>query len=324
MQDYLQELTQTKGYLTYAEFVQEAVYHPEFGYYTADRNRVGKTPDSDFYTSMSLGKTFGKLVLESVHKLMGQRELAEYTFVEIAAEPETSVLIDLDHCFADHQIIRLGDPLLLSSDKCVVFSNEWLDAQPFHRLVFRQGKWRELGVKIGEDSLEEIELEVPSEEVQPWLVRLPEQYYEDYHFDVPSGAELILDEIMQQNWTGLFLTLDYGKSLQELLEITPQGTARAYYRHHQSNDLLKQPGQQDLTCHLCWDWLETTMAKHSFDEISTIRQESLFMRYATSAIQQILENPEYPQETGRIKELLHPSHMGHRFQALYGIRTKKH
>ena len=110
MQDYLQELAQPKGFLTYAEFIQEALYHPEFGYYTADRHRVGKTPDSDFYTSMSLGKTFGKLVWESVQKLMGQRELAEYTFVEIAAEPETSVLKDLDHCFADHQIIRLGSP----------------------------------------------------------------------------------------------------------------------------------------------------------------------------------------------------------------------
>lgn len=323
MHSYLQKLARIRGFLTYHEFVQEALYHPDWGYYLSSRDRVGKSPDTDFYTSMSLGATFGKLILESIKNLIPDEDLSKYTFVEIAAEPETSVFLDINHPFQDHLVIRLGDSISVSG-QVVVFSNEWLDAQPFHRLVFRNGVWREIVVKVEDGELKECELEEFTTDVRKWVKRLPQEYFEGYHMDVPSGAETMLDQLLSQDWSGLFLTLDYGKSLQELLEVTPQGTARAYYRHQQSNDLLASPGKQDLTCHLCWDWLESLLEEYSFNNVRTIRQESLFMRHASKAIQEILENSTNPQETGRIKELLHPSHFGHKFQALYGIRTKKH
>mgnify|MGYP003347625901 CR=1 FL=1 len=71
---------------------------------------------------------------------------------------------------------------------------------------------------------------------------------------VAAAATALLETIAAQPWTGLFLTCDYGRSLHELLTEYPAGTARAYHRHRQSNDLLAQPGEQDLTRHLCWDW----------------------------------------------------------------------
>ena len=319
----LEDLAQDRGYLTYEQFSRIALYDADHGYYTARRQRVGKTPEADFYTSMSLGPMFGKLVVAAIQSLLHEEELSGYTFVEIAAEPETSLLNGVEHSFAQHRIIRLGDPLQVEG-RAVVFSNEWLDAQPFHRLVFKEGTWKEVAIQVVGDDLQEILLDAPSRELQPWIEQLPPQTLEGYHFDVPTGAEFALSQLLSQDWSGLFLTLDYGKTLQELVECTPQGTARAYSRHQQSPDLLAQPGEQDLTCHLCWDWLENLLERNDFSEVQTLRQESLFMRHASHAIRQIMEQATSPQDSGKLKELLHPAHLGHTFQALCGIRAKKH
>ena len=319
----LQEKAEHNGYITYRQFIQIALYDPEYGYYTAKKQRVGKTPHTDFYTSMSIGPLFGKLVVTAIQSLLFEENLSSYTFVEIAAEPETSLLNGVVSPFGQHQIIRLGDPLEVTG-RVVVFSNEWLDAQPFHRLVFKDGSWKEIVIQVEENYLKETHLDVPSEELQPWIEKLPKQSLSGYHFDVPTGAEKTLDHLLSQDWSGLFLTLDYGKTLQELVEYTPQGTARAYSRHQQSPDLLAQPGEQDLTCHLCWDWLENLLQKHNFRDVQTLRQESLLMRHASTAIRDLLETPTSTQDSGKLKELLHPAHLGHTFQALAAIRGKKH
>ena len=319
----LKEQAKQNGYLTYGQFSQIALYDSEHGYYTALRQRVGKSPDADFYTSMSLGPMFGNLIVAAIQSLLGDEELSDYTFFEIAAEPGTSLLNGVEHPFAHHQILRLGDPLKVEG-RAVVFSNEWLDAQPFHRLVFEDGSWKELAIEVEGENLKEIHLDEPSAELQPWIEQLPRQSLSGYHFDVPTGAEIALKQLLSQDWCGFFLTLDYGKTFQELVECTPQGTARAYSKHKQSANLLANPGEQDLTCHLCWDWLESLMEQNGFSDVQTLRQESLFMRHASSAIQAILEHSTSHSDSGKLKELLHPAHLGHTFQALCGIRTKKH
>ena len=62
------------------------------------------------------------------------------------------------------------------------------------------------------------------------------------------------------------------------------GTVRAYYRHSQSNDLLARPGEQDLTCHVCWDWLASALRRHGFAEPALDFQETFFVRHAGDLI----------------------------------------
>ncbi len=319
MLEKLKSLADTNGLLTYAEFVQTALYDPDLGYYSRLQQRVGKTPNADFYTSTSMGPLFGRLVAESAKTLLQEQEPGEFTFIEIGAEPESSVLDGVIHPFKEARTLRLGDPIRVNG-KVIVFANEWLDAQPFNRLVFEDGKWREIGVNIADEKLSEVRLESVSREILPYLDELPDKQPNGYHVDIPSGASQRLKDLVEQDWEGLFLTLDYGKSKAELLESTPQGTARAYRNHKQSSELLSNPGEQDLTCHLCWDWLEAILTGNRFQDVGTLRQESLFMRYAEGPIKEVLENQSDLKEKGRLMELLHPAHLGLKFQALRGFR----
>lgn len=293
-----------------------ALYDDEVGYYRRERKRVGYGRDTDFYTSSSPGDVFGELIAAATTRLLGPQRAAKATFVEIGAEDDGGILAGVKHGFADHKIIRVGEPLEVSG-LCVVFSNELFDAQPFRRFIYRQAQWREIGVKLAGGSLREIEL--PLDEPPSFL---PTAAPEAYVFDAPLESVTLLDTLCAQSWEGMFLACDYGKSYDELANHTPQGTARAYFRHTQSNDLLARPGEQDLTCHICWDWLSQTLLNHGFPAPNLESQEAFLIHHAGDLLREISE-AEAPRTSKRkqaLVQLIHPTYLGQKFQILHAIR----
>ncbi len=303
------------GEITFARFMELALYHPEVGYYRRARARVGYAPGTDFFTASTSGPIFGELVAAACVQLLGTRDPREYTFIEIGAEPGGGVLAGVAHPFAGVRLLRLGEPLALSG-RCVVFSNELFDAQPCLRHVFRQGRWRELGVRLEGDRLVEVELPLSSSAPPD----APGE--EGDHFDQPRAAAELAAAIAGQPWTGLFVAFDYGKSLRELTEACPAGTVRAYHRHTQSNDLLARPGEQDLTCHVCWDWLAAALTRHGFASPAVDSQEAFFIRHAADfiAATSAAEAARLSRRKLALLQLLHPAHLGQKFQVLHAVR----
>ncbi len=303
------------GALTFAEFMELALYHPVLGYYRRPRPRVGYGADTDFYTASTSGPVFGELVAAAVTTLLARQDPGAFTFVEIGAEPGRSVLAGVEHPFRSVQPLRLEDPLELRGN-CVVFSNELFDAQPFRRFVFRGKSWQELGVTLHDGALSETTLPaaMPAD--------FPPSAPEGYIIDAPLAATALAGRIAAQPWTGLFLAFDYGKSWQELAEATPAGTARAYHRHTQSNHLLAQPGEQDLTCHICWDWLKIALASEGFASPAVESQEAFFIHHAATyiAATTAAEAARFSPKKLSLLQLLHPSHLGQKFQVLQAAR----
>ena len=301
------------GRLSFARFMELALYHPEAGYYRAGRERVGRAPGTDFVTSATVGPLFGELVAAAAAHLLGPKAAPRHTFVELGAEPGRSVLAGVKHPFAAVRTLRLGDPLALSGD-CVVFSNELFDAQPCVRTVYRGGEWWERTVELtAEGTLAEAEAPYP-EDRQP----APE----GYAFDRPLAAARLAWEIAREPWRGLFLAFDYGKTELELRTGCPAGTARAYHRHRQEPDLLARPGEQDLTCHVCWDWIAAELTAAGFGAPGLEFQETFFVRHAGPAIAAVsaAEAARFSPRKQALLQLLHPGQMGQRFQVLYARR----
>lgn len=303
------------GMMSFARFMEIALYDPAVGYYRRNRLRVGYVPGTDFFTSSTSGAVFGELVAAACASLLraANRDPGTYVFMELGAEPESSgVLAGVAHPFADVRTLRVADPLNLAGDY-VVFSNELFDAQPFVRTVFRDGRWREIGVRLAEDRL--IEIEMPSSFEEPTSA-------EGYHFDRPIAATALAEKIAAQAWRGLFVAFDYGKTLRELTEETPAGTARTYRRHTQSNDLLAHPGEQDITCHVCWDWIADALMRHGFAAPTLEFQESFFVRHAETFIASAsaADATRFSPRKLALLQLLHPSHMGQKFQVMHALR----
>ncbi len=335
------------GVMPFDRFMGLALYDPAVGYYRREQSRVGYEAGTDFFTATTSGPVFGELVAAAGAALIrahGARP-EEYVFVEIGAERAGGVLAGVAHGFATTRVVQVGQPIELSG-RCIVFSNELFDAQPCRRFVWRAGTWRELGVAERDGRLVEIELprfsaqdhgrdaratwhgrlaHAPkdpndsSDRPESWL---PPQAPEGYRFDAPRAAADLTARIAAQPWSGLFLAFDYGKSWPALAEETPAGTARAYHRHTQSNDLLAHPGEQDLTCHVCWDWLRDALRPGGFATPQLESQEAFFVRHAAEylAATTAAEGARFSPKKLSLLQLLHPAHLGQKFQALHAWR----
>ncbi len=313
--------------LRFDAFMRLALYDPQLGYYRRDRLRVGRHRAADFYTATSIGPLFGELVAAASAHLLETAGLkpAHHTFVEIGAEPAGGVLAGAArHPFAATRTLSIGQTLTLDGP-CVIFSNELFDAQPLRRFRRDTSGWQETGVRLAKDgtSLSETDLGPASSDLLDWLPPLS-LTPEGYLFDAPIAAATLAADIAAQPWHGLFIAFDYGKSFAELGHSNPAGTARAYFQHTQSNRLLDQPGEQDLTAHVCWDWLTTALASHRCESPKVVSQESFMVHHAGEFINEALvheaSRPSLSPRKQALLHLLHPAQMGQKFQVLHALK----
>lgn len=309
----------SRGSLPFAEFMELALYDPAVGYYQQERARIGFGAGTDFFTSTSSGPIFGRLVVAACASLLGPGAPAAMTFVEIGAEQGGGILRGVAHPFAATRCLARGEPWDFPA-RAVVFSNELLDAQPFRRFRFTAGRWHEIGVGLAHGALREILVEGPVPELLAEAAAV-----EGYVVDFPEEAARLAAAIAAADWSGLFLAIDYGKPWPELATELPAGTARAYYRHAQSNDLLARPGRQDLTCHVCWDWIEAALQANGFETPVRQSQEAFLVHHAGDAIARLLEEEGAPDGALRrsLLQLLHPANSGQKFQVVHARRRAK-
>lgn len=302
--------------MSFEHYMRLALYHPEVGYYRQPRQRVGYGQGTDFFTASTSGPLFGELIEAAARNLLPADLAGACTFVEIGPETAGGIMAGHAAGFRAIRTIPVGHPLSLEGP-CVVFANELFDAQPFRRFMRRQGQWRELGVLLRANELIEVELGPAAN-----ASYLPAEAPDGYVIDAPEASVRLLREIAAQPWHGLLIACDYGKSWLELTTATPAGTARAYHRHTQSNDLLARPGHQDLTCHVCWDWLVDALAQQRFAHPLVETLESFFVHHAAQFMAGMAtrEAGRLSQRKQALMQLLHPAHLGQKFQVLHAMR----
>ena len=270
------------GPMTFARFMELALYDPDGGYYRGAEPRPGRR--GDFLTAPEAHPIFGQAVANQLVEIWerldrptpfvvrehgaGSGTLAEailrrlerarpalldvlrYVPVEIDARRLAAFGARLTAAgFADRITPVDEDPPFTG----VVLANEVLDALPVHRVGVRDGSLAERFVAPGADGRLVDAWGPPStpalgERLQAEGVELAEG----------QSAEvcLVLDrwvaEAVRSLARGLLLVIDYGARASELYDMVrrPQGTVRAFVRHRISDDLYARIGRQDLTAHV--------------------------------------------------------------------------
>jgi SAM-dependent MidA family methyltransferase len=304
------------GVVSFARLVEVALYAPGLGYYAADRVRVGKAAGTDFTTAAALGPMFGRLIAAAAQTLVG--DLKAHALVEVGAEPGQAHYAEAASQFAELRTFRFGTTPQFPA-RSVLVANELLDAQPFHRLVFQGGVWRELGVRVdGEELTVEPLGDFSTPQAAGFALSLPAAE-EGWIIDAPLAAETLLEKLFAGAWSGAVILLDYGKTIAQCLESSPAGTARAYRSHQLSGAILENLGSQDLTCHVLWDRIEPVLVRAGFRDVRLDRQEAFFVKHAGAEMERIATSGD-PEATGRLRALTHPAHFGAKFQVLHAIR----
>lgn len=157
--------------------------------------------------------------------------------------------------FAEREDLAGREEIAEPLEHAIYFSNELLDALPVHRVLMRAGRLRELFVGVGaKDEFVWIERE-------PSLPRLVEHFERaGLKLDEGQVAEVNLDaeewiaRVARLVGRGFVVTVDYGDEAANLLSAPHrrEGTLRAFRGHEFADDVLRSPGEQDLTTTVNW------------------------------------------------------------------------
>jgi len=305
------------GGITFARFMELALYHPLYGYYTSDAARIGK--HGDFFTSVSVGPLFGKILAQYFRKLRSESGVEDFAIWEFGGrggELRTDVLAVAPEL--KWNIIEAGDPLPDEMIDCV-FSNELLDALPVHRVQVRGGVWRELFVAASTAGFVEVAGPLSDPRLAEAVRDLPIAQMEGYRTEINLRALDWLTQIAARLRHGWMLTFDYGfERADYFAPHRRDGHLQCYCRHQRHGNPFANIGAQDITTHVDFSAFVEHGRALGLETLWFCDQGKFLLDEGADLIREIVERDagKHSTERNAIHQLIHPAHMGRAFKAL--------
>jgi len=249
--EILRDEIRRDGPMSFARFMEMALYHPELGYYRRPRDPFGVK--GDFYTAEQLQPVFGILVAERIRRLRSAMEdVEDFTVVELGAGRGEMVEALSEFRYVP---VEIGSGELPGGIRGVIFSNEFFDSLPVHVAVMRGGAAQELRVGFTRELFTWVEAGPAPDEVECYRKTYLSVLTEGHIFEAGLKSLEWLDRISGALDAGYVFSIDYGYAAPELARF-PAGTLMSYRRHQALEGVLGDPGEQDITAHVCFSALE--------------------------------------------------------------------
>jgi SAM-dependent MidA family methyltransferase len=332
-----------KGPLTFARFMDLALYDPSVGYYASGRGRIGKR--GDFFTNVSVGPVFGKVLAGQFHEMwlrMGRptrlalveqgandgqlaQDMLSSLNPEILAATEYwivepfPVLRRLQEqtlkAFATVQWAETLEDLPIFEG--VHISNELVDSIPFHLLRSKGETWQELYISAHQDRLV-FTINEPESLIADQVRALPRRI-DGTIAELRPGARAWIRTLARKLHSGFVLIIDYGFPREQLLAAhRREGTFACYRGHRRDTRPLDEPGEKDITAHVDFTELAESALDAGF-RIEGYTDQHHFLVGASEDLLKRLDGPpdSVSQKTLRsLGTLLHPETMGTQFRYL--------
>ena len=302
--------------ITFAEFMDLALYHPDYGYYSSGQVAIGAK--GDFFTSSSLGADFGELLAEQLAEIWlildrpeafqvvemgaGLGDLAidilnywQSNYPDLLQNVEYSIIEESSSLIATQQEklqfwLEKGISLSWKSWSDLpnysvtgcFFSNELIDAFPVHQIIWQDHQLQEIYVGENQGEFIEIIAKLSTPELlnyfQQVQINLDATHYpEGYRTEVNLQALDWLNRVSQKLKQGYLLTIDYGYSAEKYYHPQrSQGTLQCYYQHRYHADPLVNLGLQDITTHVNFTALENHGQSTGLETLG-FTQQGLFL-----------------------------------------------
>ncbi len=338
-----------RGRVTFKEFMQWALFHPQYGYYMTGPLKTGR--QGDFFTSAHVGGLFGKLLTETFCEMWDHHGSGKFTLVELGAGDgglAEQVLqafqakdrhAGLTYCLVETSPFALNlarrrlsrfprvkffdslDALEhVSGVEGCVFSNEFFDALPFHRVLWDNGTLRELFVRESGGRL----LEEPGDPSTPKLAA----YFRERGVSLVEGQKaevcLALDETMAELdrilSRGFILSVDYGEPSPDLYrETRTEGTLQVYRKHERRDGPFEDIGECDLTALVDFGRIAALGEQRDIRPLIFASQGTFLLNSGEQILRGLVEGaPEAERiaAASQVQQLIHPNAMGGRFHVL--------
>ena len=207
----------------------------------------------------------------------------------------------------------------------IIFSNELLDAFPVRRLGWdaKEKNWFDWGVALAGEKF--TWTKISPTDLPSAICHLPSSLLEvlpdNYTLEISPAAENWWRAAAEILASGKLLAIDYGFNCDE--QFSParlNGTLRAYHRHHVSDDLLANVGEQDLTAHVNFSAIQKVGEEVGLKTENYCTQPQFLTRILKKAV---AETPFASLDAKQIRQfqtLTHPEHLGRAFRVLVQAR----
>ncbi len=278
-QEIQRRIVDAGGFLSFEDFMQAALYAPEFGYYSSELRKFG--PQGDFVTAPELSPLFAECVANQVYEVLerlgGDCEILEfgagsgrfaaglldclkvlgvhslrYSIVEVSAALRRRQQKTLaEHCASVPVLWR--DSLPGHAEfRGLVIANEVLDAMPvrrFHKVGANDYEELGVGLRDGDFAWQarpaDRALAAAIEFIERRLdATLPTDYVSELRPAVTPWIAAIADFLAE----GVVLIVDYGYPRHDYYHRDRNaGTLSCHYQHRAHDDPFFHVGLQDIS-----------------------------------------------------------------------------
>lgn len=267
------------GPITFKDFMEMALYHEKYGYYSGSYVPIGKK--GDFITSPHTHCLYGALHARQIEEFWEILDHNAFTVVEIGAGAgylaqdilsylsNREIFKSINYIIVEHKaetasyqqdllkpfinkiswISRLSD--IDSVTGCII-SNELLDAFPVHLIQKKDSGFKEIYLDFKKNgNLTEVLADLSFPQLVEYTKKLPSYLPEGYRTEANLAIKKWISELAGIISKGFVVTIDYGHTRKEYFHPgRNRGTLLAYMNHSVNEELYERVGEQDLTAHV--------------------------------------------------------------------------
>jgi SAM-dependent MidA family methyltransferase len=336
------EIERGGGWISFARYMELALYAPGLGYYMGGARKLGR--GGDFVTAPEISQLFGRTLARQVKQLAqtgltdvleigaGSGALAADLLLELeqlGSVPGRYLILELspDLRARSRDTLAARAPHLIErvawlnglppSFEGVVIGNEVLDAMPAHVFQRSGGNIVEMGVAFtdGKPGWSPRPAGAAPAGVDP-------SYFpaEGYRSEVQFVARAFIRSLGPAIARGVALFLDYGFPRREYYH--PQrasGTLMCHYRHRAHDDPFFLPGLQDITTHVDFSAIAQAGREAGLDLLGYATQAQFLVSCGiTDLLAQMPADDvaAYAPLAAQAQKLLSPAEMGEFFKII--------
>jgi SAM-dependent MidA family methyltransferase len=346
------EIQAQKGQISFAKYMEMALYTPGLGYYAAGKNKFGSK--GDFTTGPEISPLFGATIVQTFLPIIkhlqnlnlpvkilefgaGTGALAESILTELQShdiELGSYSILDLSADLIERQQSRLAQPFpmvtwinqLPKNFTGIILANEVLDAMPIELITYQNQGWVFKDVTLTKESTEDaISFRHCLGKGVPQAI-LPEclnqQSFENgYTTEININAKAWMNSISEILDMGMVLTIDYGFPEHEYYhQQRSQGTVMGHYAHHAIQDPFFYPGLCDLTAHVDWTSIANTGINAGLSLLGYTSQAAYLLDAGIGSLLIDKVDPsnsaEFMPHSNAIQKLLSEAEMGELFKVM--------
>lgn len=333
------------GWISFARYMELALYTPGLGYYSAGAVKFGA--EGDFVTAPEMTPLFGQTLARQAMDVLrqtggsilelgaGRGRLAAAMLEEMQRAgtlPEQYLTLEVsaDLKAVQQAYLRSVLPAALYEKLVwldtlpdvftgVVVANEVLDAVPVHLVRKQDGALQELGV--GLDAQEGLEMQPrPLTDAALLQTAMKLDLPDGYQSEICPQAQALVASLSASLQRGVLLFIDYGFSRAEYYHPQrTQGTLMCHYRHHAHGDVFLYPGLQDLTAHVDFSAVAEAGITQGLQLLGYCGQAQFLINCGITDLMlrvPVHDLQRYAPLAGQAQKLLSPAEMGELFKVI--------